>query len=243
MKCDFCGNENDNESLYCKKCGAKLVEGINTRSDLKPVPEIVQADENGGNIPPIISKHKNGKKWLLVAIPLLLIVVVAAGFWAMKNIDMDDPDATLVKGNNNQLIFNLTPDEFVDKLSSTGAKESVLSVDEYDRYTEITLSSGVEVALFKDEFKPKISSVTLTVDENATIQEMIMLDLILSVTAAILDRDFDTSTDNSGLVSQVNSVAGGDKQQALFENNEITYYATRDDGEINVLIIPTEQLA
>lgn len=240
MKCMVCGKEIEDGALCCDQCKEKMAGRVEPEraDDGQSVSKLGEAQSSD-----IVAAKKKSKKWLLVAIPLLLLVFVIGGIWVVKNIDMDDPNAKFVTGSDGCSIFNLSSDEFMKKILLSEIKDNILSVDEADRYALIKTSAGTEISIFADERKSKVSAVLLTIRESATKYQMIDLGTASGVTAAILDEDFNNNNkDGENLIKSVFSVAVGGKSKALFEANGISYFTMSDDGKINVMISPTDQI-
>lgn len=237
MKCMVCGGETGNKSACCDQCKEKIVG----RSEPgRAVDRQAALESSGAKNSDIAVAKKRSKKWLLAVIPLLLLVIMIGGIWVVKNIDMDDPNAKFVMGSDGNSIFNLSSDEFMEKILSTGMKEDIVSIGESDQFVLIKTSIGVNMTVFTDEFKPKISAVMLSVNEHVKLKQAIGLDLMLEVAASILDEDFDVDKDGDGLIEEVHHIAAGNKSMALFEANGISYFVTRDNGEICILISPID---
>ncbi|WP_050697730.1 hypothetical protein [Anaeromassilibacillus senegalensis] len=238
MKCMVCGREIEDGALCCDQCKEKMAGCAEPE---RAEDGQAAAESGAAQSRDIAVTKKKSKKWLLVAIPLLLLVFIIGGIWVVKNID--DPNAKFVTGSDGRSIFNLPSDEFMKKILLSEIKDNILSVDEVDRYALIKTSAGTEISIFADERKSKVSAVLLTIRESATKYQMIDLGTTSGVTAAILDEDFNNNDkDGENLIKSVFSVAIGGKSKALFEANGISYFTMSDDGKINIMISPTDQI-
>ncbi len=221
MKCVVCGEETGNDALCCDRCAEKMAGRAEPEREDDCQAELGEAQ----NSEIVLSKTKR-KKWLLIAVPLLLVAIMIFG--AIKSV---------------RPVFKLSANDFVDKWYDSGLGNEIADIAKKNKYTCITTKSGITILMEEDKLRPNILSVMITVDK--TIVDMTpersgaVLGAVLIPTMEIVDNKFNADDDGYRLLEKISAVALHIKSKNAATYNNTYYYISRIDDDLAILITPS----
>ena len=234
MKCAVCGREVEDDALCCDRCAEKMAGRVEPEreDDCQAASELGEAQSSD-----ITVEKKRSKKWLLIAIPLLIVVVVTIGIGILQKANMNGIKPAITIGENGDPVFNVDPEQFCDELLKPDVfGDRIVSTTDMDDAIVIEIKNGIVMYLLADKMKSNLNAVCFTVSVPASAEQLVYLEASVAPVGNMLSGK--TDSDNSELTLAIFDVVSNTAQKKIVKKDKLVYQIDRDDDSANVIIIP-----
>lgn len=233
MKCMVCGREIEDGAACCDQCKEKMARGVGPErvEDEQAVSELGEVQSSD-----IAVTKKKSKKWLLVAIPLLLVVILI-GIGVSQKSNMSDIKPAITIGENGDPVFNISPEQFCEELLKPNVfGDRIVSTTDMDDAVAIEIKNGIVMFLQEDSIEGNLNAVFFTMSVPASVEQLVYLEASVAPVGNMLSGK--TGSDNSELTLAIFDVVSNNTQKKIITKDELVYQIYRDDVSVKVIIIP-----